>query len=93
MVIYFKLYNLGINGDQLPDLTARIQLVDEKGMVRTLPLVRLTPAAIPTGEREVSVALNLPTTEIMPGKYKMRIETTDRKTNQTVVGEADLDVK
>jgi len=93
MVIYFKLYNLGNNGEGLPDLTARIQLVDEKGIVRTLPLVRLTPAAIPTGEREVSVALNLPTTEIMPGKYKMRIETTDRKTNQTVAGEADLDVK
>jgi VWFA-related protein len=93
MAIYFKLYNLGINGDQLPDLTARFQLVDEKGIVRTLPLVRLTSAAIPTGEREVSVALNLPTTEIMPGKYKMAIEITDGKTNQTVLGEADLDIK
>jgi len=40
----------------------------------------------------LTIALNLPTNEILPGKYKLMVETTDRKTGHVVIGATEIEI-
>ena len=89
MVIFFKLYNV-------PDqsaLEAKAQLKDENGkQVLSLPSIALDSVAVASGGEQLTIAIKMPTSEIPPGKYKLLIETTDRKTNQSVSAETELEI-
>ena len=89
MVIFFKLYNVR---DQSA-LQAKAQLRDENGkQVLSIPSIALDSVAVASGGEQLTIAIRMPTSEIPPGKYKLLIETTDRKTNQSVSGETGLEV-
>ena len=89
MVIFFKLYNV-------PDqsaLEAKAQLLDEKGkQVLSIPSIALDSVAVASEGQKLTIAIKMPTSEIPPGKYKLLIETRDRKTNQSVSAETELEV-
>ena len=92
MLIFYRLYNVA-GQEFLNDLGAKAQIIDAKGHTSSIPSIPLGPVAVPTGQRQVSIGLNMPTSELLPGKYRLRVETTDRKISQSVVGETEFEVK
>ncbi len=89
VAIFYKLYNLAGN-DPNRSLTAKVQLVDEKGQASDLPPIDLVEAAYPTGPSEVAIGFNLPVKDLSPGKYKLIVETVDNSRNQSVTSQVDL---
>lgn len=89
VAIFYKLYNLAGN-DPNRSLTAKVQLVDEKGQASDVPAIDLGEAAYPTGPSEVAIGFNLPVKDLSPGKYKLTVETVDNSKNQSVTSQVDL---
>lgn len=89
VAVFYKLYNLASSGPEL-NLTAKVQLIDEKGQANDLPLMDLDEAAYPTGPSEVAIGFNLPLKELSPGKYQLKVETVDASKNQSVTSQAEL---
>jgi len=92
MVLFYKLYNVGDQQTQ-HELQAKVQLTDEKGNVSTIPAIRLNADAVSSGDGQLTIALSLPTNQILPGKYKMMVETTDRKSYQAVSGTSEIEIQ
>ena len=92
MFIFYRLYNVGDQETQY-DLEAKAQITDAKGQTNVIPSIPLNPVAVPSGDRQVSIGISMPTSELLPGKYRLRVETTERKTFQSVAGETELEVK
>jgi VWFA-related protein len=92
MFIFYRLYNVGDQEAQY-DLEAKAQITDARGQTNVIPSIPLNPAAVPSGDRQVSIGISMPTSELLPGKYRLRVETTERKTLQSVSGETELEVK
>jgi len=86
------LYNVGDQQTQ-HELQAKVQLTDEKGNVSTIPAIRLNADAVSSGDGQLTIALSLPTNQILPGKYKMMVETTDRKSYQAVSGTSEIEIQ
>jgi hypothetical protein len=89
VAIFYKLYNLA-GTDPNRSLTAKVQLVDEKGQTNELPQIDLQEAAYPTGPSEVAIGFNLPVKDLTPGKYRLTVQTVDNSKNQTVTSQAEL---
>jgi VWFA-related protein len=89
VAIFYKLYNLSGN-EQDRNLTAKVQLVDEKGAVSEIPQISLEEAAYPTGPTEAAVGFNLPLKELAPGKYQLTVETVDTAKNQKITSQTEL---
>ena len=92
MFIFYRLYNVGDQELQY-DLEAKAQITDVRGQTNVIPSIPLNPIAFPSGDRQVSIGISMPTSELLPGKYRLRVETTDRKTLQSVTGETELEVQ
>lgn len=92
MFIFYRLYNVGDQESQY-DLDAKAQITDARGQTNAIPSIPLNPVAVPSGDRQVSIGISMPTSELLPGKYRLRVETTERKTLQSVSGETELEVK
>lgn len=93
MVIFFKLYRVEGNGEAPPDLTARLQLSAEGGQESPSVSLSLASAAIPSGGGEYASAVVLPISELLPGKYRLTAEITNRRTNESTNGQASLEVR
>ena len=91
MLLFYKLYNVGDQQAQ-PELEAKVQLIDEKGNVSTIPAIPLNADAVSSGDGQLTIALSLPTNKILPGKYKLMVETTDRKSHQAVTGTTEIEI-
>ncbi len=87
--IFYRLYNVS-GSEQDHSLTAKVQLVDDKGQTTEIPPINLGDVASPAGPSEVAVGINLPLKELSPGKYRLTVETLDNSNKQTVTNEADL---
>jgi hypothetical protein len=91
-VIFYKLYNLKSSGENT-GLTAKVQLIDEKGKANDFPPIALKDLAYPSGNGEVAVGFNLPVKDLAPGKYKLTVETVDTAVNQSVSNQTELVVE
>ncbi|MCI0423859.1 MAG: hypothetical protein L0312_32380, partial [Acidobacteria bacterium] len=92
IAVFYKLYNLEGN-EASRSLTANVQLTDEKGQTSELPPMDLDEAAYPTGPSEAAIGFNLPLKELSPGKYQLKVETTDKLKNQSITSQAELVVQ
>lgn len=92
MFIFYRLYNVGDQESQY-DLEAKADITDARGQTSVIPSIPLNPVAVPSGDRQVSIGLSMPTSELLPGNYRLRVETTEHKTRQSVSGETELEVK
>src|SRR5262249_3977724 len=60
MLLFYKLYNVGT--EQTPrELEVKVKLTDEEGNITTIPPISLDDAAVPSGEGQLTIAVNLPT--------------------------------
>jgi len=91
MVLFYKLYNVGDQQTEY-ELEAKVQLIDEKGNVSTIPAIPLNADAVSSGDGQLTIALSLPTNKILPGKYKLMVETTNRKSQQAVTGTTEIEI-
>jgi hypothetical protein len=91
MVLFYKLYNVGDQQTQ-HELQAKVQLLDEKGNVSTIPVIPLNADAVSSGDGQLTIALSLPTNKILPGKYKLMVETTGRNSQQSVTGTTEIEI-
>src|SRR5262245_27084050 len=89
VAIFYKLYNLA-GTDQNRSLTAKVQLVDEKGQANELPPIDLQEAAYPTGSSEMAIGFNLPLKDLTPGKYQLKVETVDKAKNRSITSLTEM---
>jgi VWFA-related protein len=89
IAVFYKLYNLA-GSEQNRNLTAKVQLVDEKGQTNELQPIALDEAAYPTGPSEVAIGFNLPLKDLSPGKYRLTVETVDTSKSQSVTSHTEL---
>ena len=92
MLIFYRLYNVG-DPESEYDLDAKAEITEARGRTSVIPSIPLNPVAVASGDKQVSIGLSMPTNELLPGKYRLRVETTERKTLQSVVGETEFEVK
>jgi hypothetical protein len=92
IVVFFRLYNLE-SIEQARGLTASIQLINDYDQGGSFPPRSLADVAYPAGEHEAAVGLSLPLSELAPGNYRLRVETTDPAGKVAVASEARLKVK
>jgi VWFA-related protein len=88
-VVFYKLYNLKSSEDDT-GLTAKVQLIDEKGKANTFPPIALKELAYPSGNGEVAIGFNLPVKDLAPGKYQLTVETVDTAAKQSVSNQTEL---
>jgi hypothetical protein len=88
--LMYRLYNLSGPSDQW-DLTAKTRLLDENGKEYALGPISLKKAISPLGTGEAVVALTLSFQEVLPGKYRLIIETTDPAAAETATARTDLE--
>jgi hypothetical protein len=92
VAVLFKLYNL--SGDvEKRNLVAQVQLTNEKGEAQTLPPITIDEHFSPTGKTEGMVGLNLPFSNIAPGKYHLAIAASEGSSNRAVTLAAELQYK
>ena len=92
VVVFFKLYNLR-NNQQTRELKASVQLMDDYDQGGAFPPVSLEDVAYPSGDSSASIGLSLPLKEVSPGRYRLRVATTDLAGKIAAVGETRLRVK
>jgi VWFA-related protein len=89
IAVFYKLYNLA-GSEQNRNLTAKVQLVDEKGQTNELQPIALGEATYPTGPSEVAIGFNLPLKDLSPGKYRLTVETVDAAQSQSVTSQTEF---
>ena len=92
IAVFYKLYNLEGN-EASRSLSANVQIIDEKGQVNELPSMDLEEAAYPTGPSETAIGFNLPLKDLPPGKYQLKVETTEKTKNQSVTSQVEMVVQ
>lgn len=75
VTFYYRLHNLQ-HPRESRDMTARVQLTDESGLVSRFPLISLGEGMTqPWGQRKVTVVFNLSFKSVQPGKYRLTVMT------------------
>ena len=84
LVVFYRIYNLEAEDGQSP-LMARVSLNGESGRFREFPPVLLNKGVEAATGGEVGVAFQLPTGDLEPGKYSLKVETRNVSGSRAVV--------
>ncbi len=84
LIVYYRIYNLVAEDSQNP-LIARVSLNGESGRFKEYPPVLLNRGVEATTGGEVGVAFQLPTEDLVPGRYSLSVETRNVSGSRTVV--------
>jgi hypothetical protein len=87
--LIFKVYNLSGNAEPRK-LVAQAQLTNDKGESQSLPPIPLDEYLYSTGRTEGVVGINLPFSNVIPGKYRLVVSTTEGVSNRSLKFETDL---
>jgi hypothetical protein len=87
--LFFKVYNL--NGS--PELVSKVQLLNEKGEVSSNQPSIMDQNVTMTSKTEALVNINLLYDDLIAGKYKLAVETSDGKSKQSVTVQTDMLIK
>ena len=90
--LIFKAYNLSEDVGQRK-LVAQIQLTDQKGESQTFPPLPLDEHLYATGRTEGVIGINLPIGNVIPGKYRLVITTTEGVSNRSFSLQTDLQLQ
>jgi hypothetical protein len=88
--VFFKLYNLSDNPAQR-NLTAKVQLLGDAGVIRALPPTSLNQNLFPTGNSEAMAGIPLSFEKVPPGNYRLTIVVTEEATGQSVALQTELE--
>jgi VWFA-related protein len=86
--IIFKLYNLSPGTER--HLVTHAQLTSEKGETLTLPVIDLDGPFYSTGKTEGVIGINLPFNNVVPGKYRLAVETSEGSSKRAITLQTDL---
>ena len=84
LVVFYRIYNLEAEDGQSP-LMARVSLNGESGRFKEFPPVLLNKGVEAATGGEVGVAFQLPTGDLEPGKYSLKVETRNVSGSRAVV--------
>ena len=84
LIVFYRLYNLAAEDGQSP-LMARVSLVGESGGSKEFPPVVLNEGVEAATRGEAGVAFQLPTGDLAPGKYSLRVETRNVSGSRSVL--------
>ena len=84
MIVFYRLYNLAAEDSQNP-LMAKVSLVRNSGGSKEFPPVLLNKGVEAATRGEAGVAFQLPTADLAPGKYSLRVETRNASGSRTVL--------
>ena len=88
LIVFYRLYNLAAEDGQSP-LMARVSLVGESGGSKEFPPVVLNEGVEAATRGEAGVAFQLPTGDLAPGKYSLRVETRNLSGSRTVLARSE----
>ena len=83
LIVFYRIYNLEAEDGQSP-LLARVSLDGESGGSREFPPVLLNKGMEAATGGEAGVAFQLPTADLAPGKYSLRVETRNASGSRAV---------
>ena len=88
LIVFYRLYNLAAEDGRSP-LMARVSLVGESGGSKEFPPVVLNEGVEAATQGEAGVAFQLPTGDLAPGKYSLRVETRNLSGSRTVLARSE----
>ena len=88
LIVFYRIYNLAAEDSQNP-LMARVSLDGESGRLKEFPPVLLNKGVEAATGGEVGVAFQLPTEDLAPGRYSLRVETRNVSGSRTVVTQSE----
>jgi hypothetical protein len=88
--LMFRLYNLTGPPDQW-DLEAKVRLLGETGKEYALGPISLKKVMSPVGDTEAAVVLSLSFQDVLPGKYRLIIETSEAASLKTATLQTDVE--
>lgn len=84
LIVFYRIYNLEAEDGQSP-LMARVSLDGESGGSKEFPPVVLNKGVEAATRGEAGVAFRLPTANLAPGKYSLKVETRNASGSRTVL--------
>lgn len=84
LIVFYRIYNLEAEDGQSP-LLARVSLDGESGGSKEFPPVVLNKGVEAATRGEAGVAFQLPTANLAPGKYSLRVETRNASGSRSVL--------
>lgn len=88
-VVFYRIYAVLAH----KTFKANVRATDEKGESHPFPLVDLGSSALPVSDAETAVGFLLPAGDLKPGKYHLTVETVEAGSGQSVVSEADFQLR
>ncbi len=89
--VLYKLYNISGSTDRWKGV-AKAKLLDDAGNEVSLPPFSLEQDPLQSDSNEATIGLTLKFQDLMPGKYKLIIETTELPSSQTATVQTDLEL-
>lgn len=84
LIVFYRIYNLSAEDSRNP-LMARVSLDGESGRFKQFPPVLLNKGVEAATGGEAGVAFQLPTGDLEPGKYSLKVETRNVSGSRTVM--------
>ena len=84
LIVFYRIYNLAAEDSRNP-LMARVSLDGESGRFKQFPPVLLNKGVEAATGGEAGVAFQLPTGDLEPGKYSLKVETRNVPGSRTVL--------
>ncbi len=88
LAVFYRIYNLTADEGKSP-LMAKVSLVGADGNSQEFPPILLNKGVEVATEREAGVAFQLPTRQLAPGKYSLRVETFGVSGTRSVLAESE----
>jgi hypothetical protein len=91
MVVFYRIYAAGGAGAGRA-FKVRAEAFNERGDSHAFPAIDLASSALPASPTETAIGFMLPCKDLKPGRYRLRVETVEAASGQSVVSETDFQV-